>query len=53
MNGLRAGNLVAGRTYLVPLRGRVAKVRDVEIPPRILPPAMAATGHAALEPSVP
>ncbi|MBW2527545.1 MAG: penicillin-insensitive murein endopeptidase [Deltaproteobacteria bacterium] len=44
MNGLRRGNLVAGRTYLVPLRGRVARVRDAVIPPRLLPPPPAASG---------
>lgn len=44
MNGLRSGGLVAGRNYLVPLRGRVALVREVLIPPRLLPPTLAAAG---------
>lgn len=53
MNGLRTGNLVAGRTYLVPLRGRVAKVREVTIPPRRLPPATLLAGGATVASAAP
>jgi penicillin-insensitive murein endopeptidase len=53
MNGLRRGDFVAGRTYLVPLRGRVAKARDVVIPPRNLPPPLAAPGPAIVAASAP
>jgi penicillin-insensitive murein endopeptidase len=38
MNGIKRGEMRAGQTYLVPMRGRVARVTNVAIPPRRLPP---------------
>ena len=47
-NGLRSTRIRAGRTYLIPRKGKVGKPPKIVVPPRRLPPTKPAVGGKGL-----